>query len=176
MALRSKFLSALGLLAALALFSLAAMAQDTTTPATPGTPAPGAKGQHRGFGGPEGRRGPGGPDGMMMGELRDINLTDAQKQQIHTIMENNKPDQAQMEQMRTLMDAKRNGTLTADQEAQLKTFHQERMAKGKQIHDQIMGVLTPDQIQQIEQHNKEMKEHWEQKQQQAAPAPTKPSN
>jgi Spy/CpxP family protein refolding chaperone len=175
MALRSKFLSTLSILAALAVFSLAAMAQDTT-PATPGSPAPGTKGPHRGFGGPEGRRGPGGRDGMMMGELRDINLTDAQKQQIHTIMENNKPDQAQMEQMRSLMDAKRNGTLTADQEAQLKAFRQERMAKGKQIHDQIMAVLTPEQIQQVEQHKKEMKEHWEQKQQQAAPAPTKPSN
>jgi Spy/CpxP family protein refolding chaperone len=175
MALRSKFLSTLSILAALAVFSLAAMAQDTT-PATPGSPAPGTKGPHRGFGGPEGRRGPGGRDGMMMGELRDINLTDAQKQQIHTIMENNKPDQTQMEQMRTLMDAKRNGTLTADQEAQLKTFRQERMAKGKQIHDQIMAVLTPEQVQQVEQHKKEMKEHWEQKQQQAAPAPTKPSN
>ena len=157
MALRSKFLSVFGLLVALTVFSLAAMAQDTTTPAAPGTPPAGAKGQHRGFGGPEGRRGPGGPEGMMMGELRDINLTDAQKQQIHTIMENNKPDQAQAEQMRTLMDAK-------------------RMAKRKQVHDQIMAVLTPDQIQQIEQHKKEMKEHWEQKQQQAPPAPTKPSN
>jgi len=39
-----------------------------------------------------------------------------------------------------------------------------------------IGQLTPEQVQQVEQHKKEMKEHWEQKQQQAAPAPTKPSN
>src|SRR5690349_4154642 len=44
-----------------------------------------------GFGGP--RRG--GPDGMLR-EFRDLNLTDAQKEQIHTILESNKPDQTSM--------------------------------------------------------------------------------
>src|SRR5215470_16108998 len=154
MSIRGKFLSILGLLAAFGLFSIASMAQDTTPPANP--PAPDAKGPHRGFG-KEGdfRRGPGGPGGGMFGELRGITLTDAQKQQIHTILDANKPDQATMDQMKTLMEAKRNGTLTADQEAQLKTFHQQQMAKGKQIHDQIMAVLTPEQIQQIDKNKQE---------------------
>ena len=175
MSIRGKFLFTIALLAAFGLFSIAAMAQDTTPPANP--PAPDAKGPHRGFGRPDGgfRRGPGGPDGML-GELRGINLTDAQKQQIHTILEANKPDQTTMDQMKTLMDAKRNGTLTADQETQLKAFRQQRMAKGKQIHDQIMAVLTPEQIQQIEKNKQERKERWEQrKQQNPQAAPDKPS-
>jgi Spy/CpxP family protein refolding chaperone len=182
MSLRGKFLSTLALGAAFAAFSVAAIAQDTQPPASQGgTIAPDNKAPRRGFGKHEDgfRRGPGGESGML-GELRGIDLTDAQKQQIHTIMESNKPDQSSMEQMRTLTEAKRNGTLTADQQAQLKVFHQQRMAKGKQIHDQVMAILTPEQLQQVEQRRKEMKERWEQHRQQQdqnkQTAPVKPTD
>jgi len=98
-------------------------------------------------------------------------------------MESNKPDQASMDQMRTLMEAKRNGTLTAEQKDQLKAIRQNGEAKHKAVHEQIMAVLTPEQLQQVEQNKQEMKKRMEERRQmreqrQATPpaAPDKPTD
>ena len=177
MSLRVKLLSKLVLLAAFAAFSTAAMAQNTsTTPnPTPDNAPQKGFGRHHGdgfFGGP------GGPWGMM-GELRGVNLTDTQKQQIHSIFESNKPDQATMDQMRTLMEAKRDGTITPEQKEQFKTFRQQRLAKAESINQQIRSILTPDQLGQIEKNKQEMKERFEQRRQmreQTKPTPDKPTD
>ncbi|MGC2238607.1 MAG: Spy/CpxP family protein refolding chaperone [Pyrinomonadaceae bacterium] len=102
----------------------------------------------------------GGRGGMMRG-FRELNLTDAQKEQIHTIMEANKPDKSQFESLRPLMEAKRNGTITAEQEKQLEAFRAERKQKGEQVKAQIMAVLTAEQKAQLEKQ----KEEWKQKRQ-----------
>jgi Spy/CpxP family protein refolding chaperone len=192
MSLKLTLISTLTVAGAIAAFAGALPAQDTNT-----TPAPGDKpGQHKRFGG-EGRRGPGGREGMgrdrgMFGPMmKGVNLTDAQKAQIKQIREANKPNPADFQAIRPLMEAKRNGTITADQQAQLKAFREARMAKMKSVHEQIEAIFTPEQKAQIAQNKADMKarrEEFRQKRQDwrknhpngkpgdAAPAttPTKP--
>ncbi len=167
MSLKFKFISALTVGGAIALFSGASFAQDTTTTTPQGTDK--AEQHHRGDG--AGRRGPGGPEGMRGGFMMDgplmkgVNLTDAQKAQIKQIREANKPNRADFEPIKPLMEAKRNGTITADQEAQLKAFRQAREAKMKSVQEQIEAVFTPEQKAQIEKNKAEMKAHREEFQQ-----------
>jgi len=171
MSLRNKFFSILTIALGIVVFSAFAMAQDTA----PTTPSPNKAerpdkgrgfGQGRGGHGDfEGRRGPGGPGGDVMGMLRGLNLTDTQKTQIHSILESNKPDQATMETARTLHKAKRDGTITAEQETQLKALGEQARAKAKSVHEQILGVLTADQKAQIEQRKQQMKQNFEERKQ-----------
>ena len=109
------------------------------------------KGMRRGFG---------------MRGLRQLNLTDAQKEQVRSIMQANRPDKAQFEAIRPLIEAKRNGTITEDQKAQLKAFRQERKQKGEQIRSQILNVLTAEQRTQLEQLEAERKQRRELRKQQ----------
>ena len=186
MSLKFKFISALTVGGAIALFSGASLAQDTnpTTPQGDKTEKH-QRGDHRPMGPRHG--GFGGPGGgfMMGGLMKDVNLTDAQKAQIKQIREANKPDPAQFEQIRTLMKAKRDGTITADQQAQLKAFHEAQKTKMEAIHQQIEAVFTPEQKAQIEKNKADMKarrdemkqkrEEWRKNRQNGAPATTTPS-
>jgi Spy/CpxP family protein refolding chaperone len=101
MSLKNRFFSAITLAFAAIAFTTFASAQDTTNPDT--TPKQEnrewRKGKRDGMG--KGFRGGGMRGGMMRG-FRDLNLTDAQKEQIKTIMEANRPDQATMEELKTL--------------------------------------------------------------------------
>ena len=152
-----------------------AFAQDTTQP-TPNTDKraerpfkgdrEGRKGDRDGdkfgrrgeFGGRHGKHG---GFGMRGGMFRDLNLTDAQKDQIKQIREANKPTGENFEAIKTLMKARHDGTLTADQQAQLKAFHDQRQAKAKQIHEQMLAVLTPEQKAQLDQKREQMKQRRE---------------
>jgi protein CpxP len=101
-----------------------------------------------------GRRG-----GFGLHGLRELNLTDAQKEQIRTIMEskrgNREAGQTQREELRQIVEARRNGTLTAEQEARLKAFRDQRRAEMRQTHEQILAILTPEQRTQLEQLKQE---------------------
>ena len=159
MSLKFKFISALTVGGAIALFSGASLAQDTN-PTTPQGDK--AEHHHRGDGpdrrGPGGREGFGGGRGGFMGPMmKGVNLTDAQKAQIKQIREANKPNPADFEAIKPLMEAKRNGTITADQQAQLKAFRQAREAKMESVRQQIEAVFTADQKSQIEKNKAEMK-------------------
>jgi Spy/CpxP family protein refolding chaperone len=112
-------------------------------------------GMKRGFG--KGMRG--GRGGGLMRGFEQLNLTDAQKEQIHSILEANKPDPKTFEELRPLMEAKRNGTITAEQEATLKAHREQMKQKHDQVKQQILGVLTTEQKAQLEK----MKEEWKQK-------------
>jgi len=146
------------LILAFGVFAGAALAQDTTTtPAPDNTQRPDRPQRHGGF-----RRGDGGPGfggklrGGPMGMLRGIDLTDAQKAQVKSILDANKPDQATLDQMKTLRDARKNGTeLTADQKAQLKAARQAQNEKMKSVHEQILNVLTAEQKAQLEKRRQE---------------------
>jgi protein CpxP len=187
MSLKFKFISALTVAGASLVFAGASLAQDTN-PTTP----QGDKTEHHHRGDGQGRRGPGGREGfgrhggfMMGGLMKDVNLTDAQKAQIKQIREANKPDPTQFEQIRTLMKAKRDGTITADQQAQLKAFHEARKAKEASVRQQIEAIFTPDQKAQIEKNKADMKarreefkqkrEEWRKNHQNGAPATTTPA-
>ena len=96
-------------------------------------------------------------------EKTGIALTDAQKAQIKSIREANKPDKANFDQLKAIREAHNNGTpITADQKAQLKVFRDQSQAKMKSVRDQIQNVLTADQKAQIETRRTEMKQHMEQ--------------
>jgi Spy/CpxP family protein refolding chaperone len=146
-------------------FAGAALAQDTTSPPNPDKIEKSDKFQRRG--GKFARRGGEGFGGGVhrsVGFLRGIELTDAQKAQVKTILESNKPDQAALDQMKSLREARRNGTeLTADQKAQLKAARQAQAAKMKSVHEQILNVLTPEQKAQLDQRRQQMEQRRQQR-------------
>jgi len=144
------------------------MAQDTTTTApTPDKAAKRAGGERshnrmggRAFDGRHGKRG-----GMMPG-LRGIELTDAQKAQIKTIRESNRPDEATMKEFRAIHEARKAGTeFTPEQKERLKALREQSAAKAKSVHEQIRAVLTPEQKAQIEKRNAEMRQRFEERKQ-----------
>jgi Spy/CpxP family protein refolding chaperone len=168
MSLKNKFFSVITLAFAVAMFSTFVSAQDTTKTDTDTTQQQqkwerrgGGKRDGMGRGFRDGKRGGG---GMMRG-FRELNLTDAQKEQIRTIMQANRPDQATMEEMRTLHQAKRDGTLTAEQQERIQTLKKQGFEKGQAVHQQILAILTPEQLQQLKQKQEEMKQKWEQRKQ-----------
>jgi Spy/CpxP family protein refolding chaperone len=91
-------------------------------------------------------------------------------------MEANRPDQATMEEMRTLGKAKHDGTLTTEQEARLSTLWAQSKEKRQGIHQQILAVLTPDQLAKLEQKKQERKQRREQHQRQDQQSPTTQDN
>ncbi len=160
MSLKNKFFSALTMSVALVAFSTFAAAQETTTTDSDNTQKrEWRKGKRDGMG--KGFRGGGG--GMMMRGFRDLNLTDAQKTQIRTIMEANRPDQGTMEEMKAIRQAKRDGSITAEQTERLKTLRQQSRDKGQVVQAQILAVLTPEQRQQLEAKKAEMKQKREER-------------
>lgn len=166
MSLKSKLLQGFTLAAATVAFAGLTAAQETTTPKTGDTqkqerPDGRGFGRHHGFGkgmkdGRFGRRGGG------FGMLRGIDLTDAQKQQIKSIMEANKPDEATMQQLRSFREARRNGgALTDDQKAQMKAFREQAQQKREAVRLQIEAILTPEQKQQLETRKADMEKRRE---------------
>lgn len=167
MSLKFRFISTLTVAGMIAAFSVFSTAQDTKTEAPKTAPEKVEKpfkGDHRGMGRFGGRGFGGKKHGrhMMRGFMRGIELTEAQKEQIRGIREANKPDQATMDEMRTLMQAKRGGTLTPEQDARFKSLRDERKAKGQAVHEQMMNVFTAEQKAQIEKNKLEMKQRHEQ--------------
>lgn len=161
MSLKNKFFSALTVAFALFAFSSFAAAQDNTQTDSD-------KQQRREWRGKRDGKGKGfrrGGMGALRG-LRELNLTDAQKEQIRTIMEANRPDQATMEEMRTIRQAKRDGTITPEQKERAKALREQSKLKADNVEQQVLAVLTAEQRQQLEAKKAEMKQKWEERRQQ----------
>jgi len=77
-----------------------------------------------------------------------LNLTDQQKQQMQQLRQQNK------EQAKTIRDDK--SLSDADKQAKLKELH-------KQAHEQMMGLLTPEQKEQMKQMRQEHRKNAEPK-------------
>ena len=173
MSLKNRFFSVLICAIAVAGFSAFTMAQDSKT-TTPDKSERHERGEGRGWGKGEGHgEGHGGPGGGMMRMLHDLDLTEAQKTQIHSIMEANKPDPASKEEMETLWKAKKDGTLTPAQQDRFTTLKTQMMEKMKSVHEQILAVLTPDQRAKLEQRKQQEREEH-QRDRQKTPAATTP--
>ena len=119
--------------------------------------------------------------GGMMRMFHDLNLSDEQKMQIKSIIDANKPDQSVRDEMRTLFEAKRNGTLTAEQQTRIDALKEQAKANKQAIHQQIEAVLTAEQKAQLKQKKAEMKQRRDERRQQrqktpAATTETSPSN
>lgn len=115
----------------------------------------------------------------LMRMMHKLNLSEDQKAQMRSIREANKADQATRDEMRTLFEAKRNGTITSEQKTRFEALKEQRMAKARSVREQIQNVLTAEQKAQLEQRKAEMKqrrEEFRQKRellrQQKAPAAT----
>lgn len=167
MTFKRKIISALTAGTAIIAFSSFVSAQETTKTDNP-TPTPkqerkmrkgefGKRGMGKGMRG--GRRG-----GMMMG-FRGLNLTDEQKAQIKTIMEANRASRGgNREEMRAIMAAKRDGTITADQQQKLDAFKTQMKANAELTHQQVLNVLTAEQRAQLDARKAEMKQRREERQ------------
>ena len=161
MSFKNKFFSALTVAFALFAFSSFAAAQDNTqTDSDKQQKREWRRGKRDG-GGKGFRRG---GFGALRG-LRELNLTDAQKEQIRTIMEANRPDQATMEEMRTIRQAKRDGTITPEQKERAKALREQARLKADNVEQQVLAVLTAEQRQQLEAKKAEMKQKWEERRQ-----------
>jgi periplasmic protein CpxP/Spy len=164
MSLKRNFFSAITLAFALGAFSTFVAAQDSNPNKDQNSTQKQRKFERReGFrkGNGQGMRG----GGVLRG-LRGIDLTDAQKEQIRTIMESKRNSfQGNREEMRNLMQAKRDGSITAEQQEKLKAMRDQMRADAKQIEEQVLAILTPEQRTQLEQRKEEMRKLREERRQ-----------
>ena len=127
----------------LALFIAAGAAVQAQQPSTQ-NPAAGPGRMERG--GRGFRRGPGRGAGFAPRMLQQLNLTDDQKKQVHAIVaqtfESNKTTR---EELRQLIEKRRQGTLSADDQARARTLHQQMRAAMRDTQTKIAGILTPEQ-------------------------------
>ena len=84
--------------------------------------------------------------------LRQVNLTDAQRQQARLIRQNHAAGtKAQREELRNLMGQARTGTLSTEQQARAQQLRQQLMEGRRGVHTQMMNVLTAEQKTKLEE-------------------------
>lgn len=159
MSFKSKLSSVLTFAFAVVAFTTFASAQET-----PKTQDDGSRKAERGFrhGGERGKRG--GRHGGFRGMhgLRGIELTDAQKEQLRQIHEANKPDEATMAEIKAIREARKGGAeLTDAQKERLKAIHEQMRSKRESVKAQVLGILTPEQRQQLETQKAERQKRRE---------------
>ncbi len=163
MSYKQKIVSTVATGFAIVSFSAFASAQrdNTTTNQSPDSVQKQERHERRGFG-KEGRGG-GKHHGNRMGmrQLQELNLTDAQKQQVREIMSSRKADSENFQELRQLAQAKRDGTITPEQTEKLRTFKQQMRQNAEQTHRQILAVLTAEQRTQLEQLKQQKREQTE---------------
>jgi Spy/CpxP family protein refolding chaperone len=102
--------------------------------------------------------------GKMMHGLKELNLTDAQKEQVKGIMESNRTaHQDTREELRGLMMKKRDGIITAEEQTRFDQLKTQMKASAKQTHNSILAILTPEQRTQLEQQKEQMKQKREER-------------
>jgi len=96
--------------------------------------------------------------------LRELNLTDEQRQQSHAIMQRRLAStKSQREELFALREKRIAGTFTADDEARAKALRQEMRSSMEGVRAELEGVLTADQKIKLEQLEQERKERFEQR-------------
>ena len=160
---RTKLFSASLALGILATAGATGLAQQPQNPSQ--GQAPGANGQQRPFGRGEGRgfrHGPGPGGAFGHGVLRELNLTDDQKQQAQNIIQQGfESTKAQREELRELGEKRSQGTLSAADEARARTLHEQMRASMKDTEAKIAAILTAEQKAKIEELMKERKANRE---------------
>ncbi len=165
MSFKQKFISAVTFGFAIVAFTTFVSAQDTNPTGQQDSTTTQEK--REGFGkrkfGKEGKHG-NKRGGKMMRGLRELNLTDAQKEQIKGIMESNRTaHQGTHEEMRGLMMKKRDGIITAEEQTRFTELKTQMKASAKQTHNTILAILTPEQRTQLEQQKEQMKQKREER-------------
>ena len=96
--------------------------------------------------------------------MRELNLTDEQRQQSRAIMQRRLAGtKSQREELFALREKRIAGTFTADDEARAKALRQEMRASMEGIHAEMEGILTAEQKTQLEQLKQERKAKFEQR-------------
>ena len=140
----------LGLLTA---FAAVVQAQQPVTQNPVEVPERMGRGEGRGF-----RRGAGPEGGSGPGMLRELNLTDDQKQQVRTILQQSfAGSKTAREELRQLGEKRRQGTLTTEEEGRARILHEQMRASMKDTETKIASVLTAEQKARIEELRKERK-------------------
>mgnify|MGYP000929278660 CR=1 FL=1 len=95
--------------------------------------------------------------------LHKLDLTDAQKEQIRGIMETARTANEPLRQeMKTFMEKRRNGQeLTETDRARLKELREQMRQSSEQTHNTILGILTAEQRQKLEQMKQEKQKRRE---------------
>ncbi len=97
--------------------------------------------------------------GMLRG-LRQLNLTDQQKQQARTIIQTNfQSTQTQRQELRQLMQQRRAGTLDANGQARAKELRTQLLDGRKAVRTQLAALLTPEQKAKLEEMIKRRANH-----------------
>lgn len=151
---------ALGLVISLAAMSAFAQHQPQTRPE--GVEKQGDHWGHK-------RHGRGGFGGMGGGRIMsELNLTDAQKQQLRALHERYRESfQAKRGEFRQLFEQRREGaTLSDEQKARAQALRAELRQLSEQMHNEMLAILTPEQRTQLEQKRKELFERRQERQQQ----------
>ena len=163
MSFKRKFMSVAGL--ALATFAFTTFVPAQETPKQEDPTQRQEKFERRGFGGKrgdgKGRRGGkhGGGDRMLMRSLQQLNLSDTQKEQVRGIFETFKTStQTGREEMRGLGMKKRDGIITADEQARFKEIRTQLKASGEQMRNSVLAILTAEQRTRLDQIKEEMKQ------------------
>lgn len=112
------------------------------------------RGGKRGFG--KGMRGG-------FGGFRGIELSEEQKVTIKAIRDANRPNEAVREEMKSIMQARRAGTITPEQTQRAQQLREQARQNHEIVRTQIEAVLTPEQRQQIETKRQEMRQRMEQR-------------
>ena len=115
------------------------------------------RGEGRGF-----RRGPGPGRGFGPGLLRELNLTDAQQQQVRSIIQQSfEGNKATRDELRQLFEKRRQGTLTTEEQARARTLHGQMRASMKDTETKMAGLLTAEQKARAEELMKERRARHE---------------
>lgn len=120
-----------------------------------------------------------------MRSLRTLELSEGQKAQMKSIMDTHKTgQQPYRDEMRSLRMKFREGTATEDDRARMKELKDQSRAASDQLRNSILSVLTPGQLEQLEQMKAERKrrmeerrQYWrERRKQQSSDPPAKTDN
>jgi len=99
---------------------------------------------------------------MRAGALRQLNLTDAQKQQAQALRrENFERNRAVREELRQLLQKRQQGTLTDTDQARARELRQQLQQSRQNMRGQIAGLLTEEQRIKLQEMRKNRRENRE---------------
>lgn len=167
MSLRKTFMGVLAAVGIVLTFGAAALAQQPPQQQGGDSQQQGAR-----------ERGPrrDGPRGFGIGPaIRELNLTDAQKEQARAIFDRFAAStKTQREQLRQLREQSRDDNASANTEEQAKALRAQLREAEKAMRTEFMAILTPEQRTKLEQIEKERKDRMEERRKEREGGQTQP--